>query len=169
MCPIGFRRRIFEVRRLTFFELHTCQLKDLARLFTLANTFTVAVVVDIAVAFDGAIGGVMNGVADIAHGLLRLALLLAGLRHPPGSRFTGPLAYLALGAACCVIDGAFNFMFCMYPPPWGHVLWVAKSAHMRVPLFNFLKGVDAGCARVRLFVQRSAESPERRDQSPSRI
>lgn len=27
-----------------------------------------------------------------------------------GLGITGPLAYLALGAACCVIDGAFNFV-----------------------------------------------------------
>jgi hypothetical protein len=102
-----------------------------SHLFAITNTLTVAVVIDLGVTIDGAVGGVVDGIADIADGFLGFALDLLCCTIYLGLGVTGPLANLALGTACCVIHCAFNFVAIHISTSVGRVELRLKSAHLR--------------------------------------
>jgi hypothetical protein len=75
-------------------------------LLAVANGLTIHIVVHVVVSLDGAVG-VADCVANTAHSLFNLALYLLGSAVGLSLGIAGPLADLAFGAACCVVDRAF--------------------------------------------------------------
>ena len=58
----------------------------------------------------GAIAWLVEGVFNVADCFLGLALYLLSCTFCLGFAIAGPLANLTLGATCCIIDCAFNFV-----------------------------------------------------------